>query len=76
MRDIGANTVPLSDTEAYFDTFTAEFSAGVQFSTRECKQYGPVADALVICKIRPLAAGAQTLDIYDDQSLRFKNYPL
>ena len=76
MRDIAGNVVPFSDTEAFYDLFTVEFvEQGSEFSVRECEQYGPVADALIICKVRPLSTGIGTLDIKDTNSRIFKSFP-
>ena len=67
-----------TDTEGFYDLFTVEFEKGTEFSTRECLQYGTVSEALIICKVRPMASGVQRLDIRDttDDRNQFIGFPL
>ena len=75
MRDLGGNIVPFEDTANFYDLFDVVFELGTEFSTIECLQYGDVVNAQIICKVKPTTAGTQTLDIYDNDGLKFKDYP-
>ena len=63
--------MPLEDTANFYDLFYVDFELGSEFSNRECWQYGDISNGQIICKVRPVRAGTQTLDIYDNDGLKF-----